>query len=557
MIVKTLYDFSVRNQLPPGYGPVRIAHVLTLNAKGEVIGQDDPKKEIVTGPVLSRSRGQNITSGFFVDDPDYALSVDKSETSARFTTVRHATFVELVRQVAEETDDAGARAVHLLLSNEKKMHALQADGPWEGKVAFKFDGGYVFDRPVLKKCWENRVAAEANEGRTGMCAVTGEVAQIARLHPSIKGLPGSKGSGLISFNMPVVEFDGRAQGDNFPCSNAVATGYALALNHMLGRREDGRMRHALDLGKGNVLLFWTSDERSIEPLLTVMNPLWPDVPKKDAEGKKLTPKQRYDQAASIYAEAVNAAWEDLKTWPAKEVTCYALVLRANMTRIMVLDSFELPVGTFVERLLQFRKDFGGGAVNMKDTLRSLDMFEKPTILALPIVRAILNGRPYPVTMIHRLRVLPDIWWTAINSRCNKETSMSFDPNHKNPAYHMGAVAAAAEFVKKALVGKSGNLTMDIQSAAVTPVRGLPRIFAQTNRNLNKSCPPKMRPTFNVGKELYTEACGKISEIPKRHMDPDIAAFYTGYNQAREELGQRLEARLVESRSAREVQTAAE
>ena len=89
------------------------------------------------------------------------------------------------------------------------------------------------------------------------CLVTGEDAEIARLHPAIKGVQDAQtmGASLVSFNAPAFEsyaHDG-GQGLNAPVGRYAAFAYGAALNHLLADRE-----HRMHLGDSTIV-FWAED----------------------------------------------------------------------------------------------------------------------------------------------------------------------------------------------------------------------------------------------------------------------------------------------------------
>ena len=69
-----------------------------------------------------------------------------------------------------------------------------------GNLVFMFRSAFVQDDPTLKAVWERYKAGK--DAILGQCLVTGEMAPIARLHPSLRGVKGSQSTGasLVSFN---------------------------------------------------------------------------------------------------------------------------------------------------------------------------------------------------------------------------------------------------------------------------------------------------------------------------------------------------------------------
>ena len=76
---------------------------------------------------------------------------------------------------------------------------------------------YAQDDADVKKAWDIHNSGESKDVE-GICLVTGERAEIARIHRGIKGVPGAQSSGaaLVSFNAPAFESYGKEQSYNAP-----------------------------------------------------------------------------------------------------------------------------------------------------------------------------------------------------------------------------------------------------------------------------------------------------------------------------------------------------
>ena len=137
------------------------------------------------------------------------------------------------------TTDAGCAALLAFLrqwSPDRYETLLYADAMLDQNVAFRLEGdsGFIHDRPAARAALIAELGA-GDAAPQSMCLVTGGVAPIARLHPSIKGVPGAQPSGaaLVSFNLDSSTSHGKIQGANAPVSEAAAFAYATALNGLL------------------------------------------------------------------------------------------------------------------------------------------------------------------------------------------------------------------------------------------------------------------------------------------------------------------------------------
>ena len=124
------------------------------------------------------------------------------------------------------------------------------------------DSCYMQDKEIMKTAWEayKTKTTEAG-GSLGRCLVTGEMAPIARLHPSIKGVYGAQSSGasLVSFNAAAFESygheisDSTGQGLNSPVSELAAFKYATALNYMIADKDHSQRLSDM------TIVYWAED----------------------------------------------------------------------------------------------------------------------------------------------------------------------------------------------------------------------------------------------------------------------------------------------------------
>ena len=75
-----------------------------------------------------------------------------------------------------------------------------------GNLIFCMKAIYAQDEKEIQDIWEEYLKKQ-KQGKQGICLVTGQRAEIARIHRGIKGVPGAQSSGaaLVSFNAPAFE----------------------------------------------------------------------------------------------------------------------------------------------------------------------------------------------------------------------------------------------------------------------------------------------------------------------------------------------------------------
>jgi CRISPR-associated protein Csd1 len=197
---------------------------------------------------------------------DQTVSAAKQAKDAERLIKEHAAFVARHEQLLAATDDAGCAALLTFLrqwSPDQYDTLKDAAAMLDQNVAFRLQGeaGFIHDRPAARAALLTEAGAR-DAAASGMCLVTGETAPIARLHPSIKGVPGAQSSGaaLVSFNLDSFTSYGKVQGGNAPVSEHAAFAYGTALNALLtpshtDRKGQPVYRNRVRLGETTVP-FW-------------------------------------------------------------------------------------------------------------------------------------------------------------------------------------------------------------------------------------------------------------------------------------------------------------
>lgn len=131
-----------------------------------------------------------------------------------------------------------------------------------GNLIFCMGMDYAQDDSDIKAAWENSIEANGEE-QTGICLVTGERTEIARIHRGIKGVPGAQSSGaaLVSFNAPAFESYGKEQSYNAPVGKYAEFAYTTALNYLLSKREN-----TFSLGDSMIVFWAETGEKKCEDL---------------------------------------------------------------------------------------------------------------------------------------------------------------------------------------------------------------------------------------------------------------------------------------------------
>lgn len=263
MILQALVDYyealAARGKVgKPGWGYAKISYALNIDKQGKLLNvitmltTEQKGKKMVEVPQNIRlpeatKRTAGVAAQFLWDNAKYVLGLDSSGKIER----------------TKQCFDAMAKKCQVILadSHGEKAEALKAFfNSWQPEQAqdnsilqpymddllgsanltFKVEGEPVETDAEIIQAWDDYKNAQAGAANQGRCLITGKLAPIARLHPSIKGLLGAQSSGaaLVAFNAPAYESYEHKQGDNAPVSEYAAFAYTTALNTLLASKHN-------------------------------------------------------------------------------------------------------------------------------------------------------------------------------------------------------------------------------------------------------------------------------------------------------------------------------
>ena len=274
-----------------------------------------------------------------------------------------------------------------------------------GRLVFTFEGDFVHEDPEAVEAWNGYKSEQ--DAELAQCLVTGDVAPISRLHPSLKNVYGANSAGatLVGFNADAYESYDRKQGSNSPVSREAVFAYATALNHLLS---DQSGSPKFRLGDTTVVYWAESPDNSYRDVFAgLFDPTF--IEELDEEEEVEDPaEERLRQIATKVKRGsaldVNSLMEGLDP----KTRFYVLGLAPNAARISVrffhTDAFE----DFISRIMQHYKDMAivKEFENQRTYLTVRDIVgetmskkasnPQPTpLLAGAIFRSILTGAAYP------------------------------------------------------------------------------------------------------------------------------------------------------------------
>lgn len=524
----------------PGFGPAQVSFTVVLDAAGSVVTVNDERvgdgkrarPKVIEAP-LAPKRTVAVASGTFWDKTSYVLgrtAADAAAAPARQTrdaarTVQeHAAFKARHEALLGGTEDAGCRALLAFLrawtpaAYDSLPHAAAM---LDQNVAFRLDGeaGYLHERPAARAALLAEAAA-APGGALGTCLVTGAAAPIARLHPSIKGVPGAQSSGaaLVSFNLDAFNSYGKIQGGNGPVSEAAAFAYATALNALLSASrgtdpKTGRplYRNRVGLG-GDTVVFWAETDEAERVVDAFFAPPAPD------ERTETNAVRKVMEAMQAGRPLRDAAPE---LDPATRV--YVLGLSPNAARLSVRFWVDQSLGDLAGRFAEHWADL---RIEPSPRTRPPPVWallyelaaqrkaeNVPAHLAGELTRAVLTGGRYPTPLLAQalMRVRADGQVTPLRAALVKATLVrparrawaearrrdpthpdwrdplvSLDRQESNAGYRLGRLFAVLDAAQYAGLGRVNAGVRDkfFGAASATPGHVFPLLLRGAQDHLS-------------------------------------------------------------------------
>jgi len=291
MILQALNSYYQRLATDPesnipqeGTSLENISFALVLSKDGSLVDVEDlreqigkkkrPRKMIVPAPV---KRASGVKANFLWDTTGYVLGTDEKGKPERVEKC-HLAFKEQVRKFCFDSDDSGLAAVLLFLKQEHGEAVRQRED-WPEisgtNLVFRLSGvtGFIHERAAAIDAW-NLCRSQQQDNIVGQCLIEGSEQPLARLHPSLKGVPGaqSAGASLVAFNKKSFESYGKKQSFNAPVGQRATFAYTTALNSLLA--PDSRQKVRIG---DMTLVFWAERENPAECFLADLF----DPPKED------------------------------------------------------------------------------------------------------------------------------------------------------------------------------------------------------------------------------------------------------------------------------------
>jgi len=524
------YERKPDDLAPEGFEKKEIPFVLVIDEDGKLVqiedtrsGERKKKRARIYMVPHGAKKSVDIAANLLWGTCEYAIGFDTKGGSKRLAE-QHECFKLLLNDLPAQ--DAGVRAVcHFLDGN--CLEQLKTSPLWDelriaqSPISFRLntDIGLVCEREAVieaVKCGAARPNSKANATQYGICLITGEEAQIERIHPPIKGVRGGGtfGSSIVSFNDRAYESYGKEelQGLNAPISKKAASAYTTALNHLLSKDSTQRIQVG-----DSTTVFWASAESELEvTFASFFNEPTKDDPDANTPAVRALYRSIEQGSQDISDDksrffvlglvAPDKARLSIRFWLNETVQQLALRIIEHFEDTSIVP-FQEPRAK--DRQGRKPKEPLPRYLSLSRLLRSTalrdDAKNIPPNLGGDTMRAILSGLPYPVTLllgaIRRVRAEREVTYprAALIKACinrktrwgnpatEEELHVSLDPANTNVGYRLGRLFAALEKVQEeASPGLNATIRDRFYGAASsTPVTVFSNLLKLSKHHLAK------------------------------------------------------------------------
>lgn len=554
---------------PPGLEEKAISFVIVIDESGRFVNLEDVRltdgrskagrPEIVP---MSRDRpGKNAWQTAFLlwDHPRYVLGVLDEKDKPEMAALRIGSFVKCFSDAFPDlTVDSGVLAVSRFYEQHENFDRLCRHELWPeiqrtaGNLSFRLRdvAGELVCQSAAVRRRAQALFEEDKAAPEGICLISGERGRIQVLHAATP-LPtrASKSTAkLHSFNERAFESYGKRerQGENAPVSKRAAFAYTTALKRLLRRGSTQK----LQIGDAT-MVFWASRESRLENDFAA----YFDDPSDDNP----------DTGAKAVAELLTAVEQGVEKTFDNQTRFFVLGLAPNSARIAIRFWHVGTVAEMAEHIARHFQDIRivppvdrhkePPFLSIRLLLRSIaaasskwpegDPEKVPPNLGGELMRAVLEGLPYPETMFHgairRIRAGEAVSYpraailkACLNRRRNskeEKVQMSLDSSNTNSGYRLGRLFAVLERIQEEAAGGHGKINATIRdrfygAASSAPATVFPMLLRLKNHHLGKIA--------NVGRRKNLEALiGEIVDGLPPGFDPHLSMdnqgrFAVGY-----------------------------
>ena len=541
----------------PGWGRPKISYALQLRENGELaqviplLHEVDAGKKKVLRPredirlPAAVKRTANPKSNFLWDNTAYLLGID-GKGKPDLTAKCFATAVLLHHELLDDVDSPFSHAVLAFFDTWQPAEAAQHPALVNdydkiiagANLVFYVNGQYPADDPAICAAWQAHYDGDSDAPKQ-QCLVTGELDEIAAVHPAIKGVRDAQSSGaaLVSFNAPAFCSYGHEQNYNAPVGKHAAFAYTTALNHLLADRE-----HTQYIGDTTVVCWAETAEPQYTDFFSCLM------------GNNTQSWSDNDLSAALKHLADSEPCQELNLDP--ERAFYILGLAPNAARLSVRFFYKNTFGELMknvnahyERLKIKRPAKAPTGFRplwrlLAETVNRRARDKKPSpVMAGATARAVWNNDRYPAALLNgvmlRIRADSEINWrrAAIikayylkneDENCPKEVlTVSLNESSTSIPYALGRLFSVYEAVQQAA---NPGINATIKDKYSNSASSIPATIFPI---LDKLCQKHLR-KLRIDQQIYfNKQIGQIMDIlheeyPARLNLPQQGSFDLGY-----------------------------
>jgi CRISPR-associated protein Csd1 len=551
-----------------GFEKKELQFLIVINENGDFLGIEDTREKVGTKLIaksfmvprsIGRSGSRSYETTYLLwDHLGYLLGQPANdEKSAK----QHKTWLNSLQNLPQELKaDVGVQAIVRFYENDGVKRATSTTEFQECLKAPQCNMSFRLSRDlvpvpcreIIQNSVENsNVTRESDEEteedkqgpKIGICLVTGEEGVIARTHgrtpinKDTKCLVGfQKNCGYDSY--------GKEQGYNAPVIKSSEFAYVTALNTLL-KTNSQRMT----IGDASTV-FWSEKKSTFESDFSFF---FSEPPKDDpAAGARAVKalfesvktgaycEDRGDTRFFVLGLAPNAARISVRFWQVGTIAEFSERIRRHFEDLAIVKPGKEPEHYSIWRLL----------VNIATQDKSNNI---PPNLAGDFMRSILNGAPYPATLLQAalrrihsdsenrvkpiraalLKAFLNRYYRLYPNPNYKEIPMSLDTSQPSIGYQLGRLFATLEKIQEeANPGINATIRERFYGAAcATPVTVFANLMRLKNHHLAKM---ESRGRVIYFEKLMAEIVGRLEDFPA-HLDlHEQGRFAIGYYHQRQD-----------------------